>query len=259
MRLTPDHVARVAPYVGDPLPLPTEPPSAEDYADAVRDILATAPSRRDVWLFAYGSLIWNPACDVVDSRPGTAHGWRRSFCLGWDRWFRGSEKHPGLMLSLDRGGQCRGMAYRLPPGAIENNLDRMFRREIRTKVNAHLPRWVDIGTAQGKIRAITFVINRKGPRYVHGLTLEQIADALAVAAGPVGSMAEYLCSTVRHLEELGLHDRQLWRLQDLVAARIEAASESPHHKFAPNSAAGSPAGGSGQSLGKSEGRGPLLE
>lgn len=246
MRLTPDHVARVAPYAGDPLPLPTEPPSEDDYAGAVREILAAGPSHEDVWLFAYGSLIWNPACDVIDGRAGTAHGWRRSFCLGWDRWFRGSERHPGLMLSLDHGGQCSGMVYRLPPDAIEGNLHRLFRREIRTKSNVHFPRWVDIGTAQGKIRAITFVINRKGPRYVHGLTLEQVADALAVAAGPVGTMAEYLCSTVRHLQDLGLHDRQLWRLQDLVAARIEAASNFTHHKFAPKDQAGSASSGSGQ-------------
>lgn len=245
MRLTPGHVARVAPYLGDPPPLPTAPPSAAEYTDTVREILATAPSADQVWLFAFGSLIWNPACDVIDSKPGIAHGWRRSFCLGWDRWFRGSERHPGLMLSLDRGGQCKGMAYRLPPEAIETNLDRLLRREIRTTVKAHVPRWIDIETAEGKLRAITFVINRKGPRYVGGLSLEQIADALAVAAGPVGSMAEYLCSTVHHLEELGLHDRQLWRLQDLVAERIERASSSSHHKIAPNVRAGSASSDSG--------------
>jgi cation transport protein ChaC len=224
MRLTLGHVARVAPYVGDPPRLPTAPPSDVDYANAVREILATVPPTDDVWLFAYGSLIWNPACDFVESRLGTAHGWRRSFCLGWDCWFRGSEKHPGLMLSLDRGGQCRGVAYRLPPDAIEANLERLFRREIRTTSKAHIPRWVNVETTAGTLRAIAFVINRKGTRYVGGLSLEDIADTLAVAAGPVGSMAEYLCSTVRHLEELGLHDRQLWRLQELVAERIETAA-----------------------------------
>jgi glutathione-specific gamma-glutamylcyclotransferase len=260
MRLTLDHVAQVAPYMGDPPPLPTAPPSAADYANAVREILATVPSTNDVWLFAYGSLIWNPACDFVESRLGTAHGWRRSFCLGWDRWFRGSEKHPGLMLSLDRGGQCRGVAYRLPADAIEANLERLFRREIRTTSKAQLPRWVNVETTAGALRAIAFVINRKGTRYVGGLSLEDIADTLAVAAGPVGSMAEYLCSTVRHLEELGLHDRQLWRLQELVAERIETAAgdgamttildrgpedEISHHKIAPNADAESSGSGSG--------------
>jgi len=241
MRLTPGHVARVAPYTGDPPPLPTAPPSAADYANAVSEILAAGPSARDVWVFAFGSLIWNPAHEFVESRLGVAHGWRRSFCLGWDRWFRGSEKNPGLMLSLDRGGQCGGVAYRLPPDAIETNLERLFRREIRTTMRVHLPRWLNVETTDGKLRAITFVINRQGTRYVGGLSLDRIADALAVAAGPYGTMAEYLHSTVGHLEELGLHDRQLWQLQEMVAARIEAASgakpETAHHKIAPNNAA----------------------
>jgi len=172
MRLTPDHVARIAPYVGDSPQLPTDPPSAADYADAVREILATVRPADDVWLFAYGSLIWKPACDFVESRLATAHGWRRSFCLGWDRWFRGSEKHPGLMLSLDHGGRCQGVAYRLPPDAVEANLERLFRREIRTTSKGHIPRWVNVETAAGKLRAIAFVINRKGTRYVGGLSLE---------------------------------------------------------------------------------------
>ena len=93
------------------------------------------------------------------------------------------------------------------------------------------------------------MINRKGTRYVGGLSLEEIATTLAVAAGPVGSMADYLCSTVRHLEELGLHDRQLWRLQELVAERIEAAAgdgegRTSHHKIAPNADAESSRSGS---------------
>jgi cation transport protein ChaC len=87
---------------------------------------------------------------------------------------------------------------------------------------------VNVETTGGKLRAITFVINRQGTRYVGGLSLDEIADALTVAAGPHGTMAEYLHTTVRHLEELGLHDRQLWRLQELVAARIDRSmSQEP--------------------------------
>ena len=241
MRLTPGHVARVAPFAGDPPPLPTAAPSAADYVHAISEVLTSRASAQDVWLFAYGSLIWNPACDFVESRHAVAHGWRRSFCLGWDRWFRGSDTHPGLMLSLDRGGQCHGVAYRLPPDAVEANLERLFRREIRTTTRAHIPRWVKVKTADGELRAIAFVINRQGGRYVGGLSLDKIADVLALAAGPVGTMAEYLYSTVRHLEELGLHDRHLWRLQEMVAERIEATAvanpDSPHHKIAPNDTA----------------------
>jgi cation transport protein ChaC len=128
------------------------------------------------------------------------------------------------MLSLDHGGQCKGVAYRLPPDAVEENLGRLLRREMRAKPAAHAPRWLTIHTNDAPLRAITFVINRKGGRYVRGLSLEEIADALASAAGPVGSMADYLHSTVDHLENLGIHDKHLWRLQELVGERIEAAA-----------------------------------
>lgn len=223
MRLTRELVDRVIRVeIAPPLPFPTL--SDAEYDEAVSTLVAEAPVRDDVWFFAYGSLIWKPGCEVVDQRIGVAHGWHRRFCLGWDRWFRGCDERPGLMLSLDRGGQCKGVAYRLPPNALQANLGRLLRREMRVKTNAHAPRWLTIRTDDGLLRAIAFVINREGGRYVRGLSPEETADALAVAAGPIGSMAEYLHSTVHHLEELGIHDKQLWRLQEMVAERIEATA-----------------------------------
>lgn len=222
MRLTRDLVERVA-RAEACTPLPFTAPSDADYDEAMRALVAAAPSADEIWLFAYGSLIWKPACDFVEQRIGVARGWHRAFCLGWDRWFRGCDARPGLMLSLDHGGQCKGVAYRLPPEAVEENLGKLLRREMRAKPAAHVPRWVTIHTDDVRLRAITFVINRKGGRYVRGLSLEEIADTLASAAGPVGSMADYLHSTVDHLENLGIHDKHLWRLQELVGERIEAA------------------------------------
>ncbi len=226
MRLTPELVARIAPFVGDPPKPPSTPPSDADYEEIVRETIAASGPTREVWLFAYGSLIWNPACDFAERQVGLARGWHRSFCLGWDEWFRGSEGQPGIMMSLDRGGQCKGVAYRLPPDAIEASLGKLFRRELRVKPMSHSPRWVSVCTEKGPLRAVTFVINRRGPRYLNGLSTEQVADALAAAVGPMGSMADYLYSTVSHLEALGIHDRRLWRLQELVAERIEAKNLS---------------------------------
>ncbi len=224
MRLTPEHVAHVALVVDDPgMPPEVTLASDEDHRATIVEMFS-GPPPKEVWLFAFGSLIWNPAHDFVEQRTGVVHGWHRSFCLGWDRWFRGRPEHPGLMLSLDRGGACKGVAYRLPPDAIEENLLRLFRRELRFRPTAHLARWVKVDTKDGSLRAIAFVIDRKGGRYVAGLTDEQVADALATAVGHRGSMAEYLHNTVRHLEELGLRDRHLWRLQEMVAERIEAAA-----------------------------------
>ena len=133
MRLTPDLVALVAPYAGgEPGPMRPGLRSASDadHEGAVRDILDGNPNSNVVWIFAYGSLIWKPAFDFVEQRIGHLHGWHRSFCLGWDRRFRGSTDRPGLMMALDRGGECKGVAYRLPPEAIDANLVKVVRREM---------------------------------------------------------------------------------------------------------------------------------
>jgi cation transport protein ChaC len=227
MRLTAEHVARVARLIDDPgMPPGFTPATDAEQEQSLHEMLA-GRSADDIWLFAYGSLIWKPACEVVEERVGVLRGWHRSFCLGWDKWFRGNPEHPGLMLSLDRGGQCKGVVYRLPPGAIEENLLSLFRRELGFRPAAHMARWVKVETKGGPLPAIAFVIDRKGGRYVGGLSVEQVADALATAVGHRGSMAQYLHSTVEHLEKLGIRDNHLWQLQEMVAERIEAAHAAP--------------------------------
>lgn len=228
MRLTLELVALVASAAGDisPGPISANRRSATDadYDDVVRDILAGASHGEDVWVFAYGSLIWNPAFEYVEQRASLANGWHRSFCLGWDRRFRGSAQNPGLMLALDRGGRCKGVAYRLPGGAVKANLHTLVRREIHFIPHPFPARWISVVTNVGRIRAVTFAIDRGSGVYMEGLTQSEIADVLAVAVGQLGSMAEYLYSTVKHLEDLGIHDERLWQLQEMVAQRIEAAS-----------------------------------
>jgi cation transport protein ChaC len=128
------------------------------------------------------------------------------------------------MMALDRGGECRGVAYRLPHDAVEESLTNLFRREMPFKSSSFPARWLNLRTVAGPLRAISFVINRNGGRYVSGLSLDQIADALATAVGERGSMADYLYQTVKHLEHHGIHDRHLWRLQELVAERLEGSN-----------------------------------
>jgi cation transport protein ChaC len=192
----------------------------DDYRRFIADIRDKAPPG-DFWVFAYGSLIWNPDFVAVERRTAMARGWRRSFCLGPDRIFRGSVERPGLMLTLDRGGACRGVVYRLAPERLTADLDRLVRREIRLLPPAFPPRWINVTADSQLIRALTFMVNRQGPAYAGGLTLEEIATCLATASGPMGSMADYLYNTVLHLEQAGLHDGMMWHLQRLVAARIE--------------------------------------
>ncbi|HZY51481.1 MAG TPA: gamma-glutamylcyclotransferase [Devosia sp.] len=225
MRLTAAHVARVHRDLPDPGPqvFPGLRPATEaDFAATVGEMLATRPPG-PFWLFGYGSLIWRPETAFVESRQAVVRGWHRRFCLGWDYRFRGSRDAPGLMMALDRGGQCRGMLYRLPEDSLTAELDRLVRREVSMVPSAFPWRWVEAISTEGPMKALTFAMNRRSGRYIAHLSEDELAEVLATAVGHRGTMAEYLFSTVQKLEELGIHDRNLWRLQALVADRIDAA------------------------------------
>jgi glutathione-specific gamma-glutamylcyclotransferase len=96
------------------------------------------PGGVSISLFAYGSLIWKPEIEHVEERAGSVRGWHRSFCLRQTRW-RGTKEQPGLMMALDRGGQCRGVLYRLPDTDLEGQLGKLFRREFTLKPPNNIP------------------------------------------------------------------------------------------------------------------------
>lgn len=227
LALTADLVARTLREVADAGLLPgMVPMTDDDYRAAARELLATAPGG-DLWFFGYGSLLWKPAgCTVADHRLALVRGWHRAFCFRVMRG-RGTPERPGLMMALDRGGQCRGVAFRVPCDDAEAGVEALLRRELPVKApQAHLPRWLPAETEHGQVRALGFVVNRRGPRYAGRLHLHEVAEVLATAAGHVGSGAQYLHETVLRLEALGIRDRNLWRLQALVAERIAASAES---------------------------------
>jgi glutathione-specific gamma-glutamylcyclotransferase len=226
MALTAGLIARVAREVEDAGPSPgaiylTD----EDYEIAVRDILAEAPPG-DVWVFGYGSLLWKPAFEHVESRMATVRGWHRSFCIRVAR-FRGTRDLPGLMMALDRGGQCRGKVFRVPLDQAEAILKTLFQRELVVKPPGTPPRWLTARTNEGPVKAVGFVVDRRSRFYLGRLTPEEAADVISRAAGHWGSCAEYLHNTVSQLEALGIHDRNLWRLQALVAERIASSCAPP--------------------------------
>jgi len=222
MRLTEELVALVERLEPDPGPEPgTTEHSDADYAAVVEALLADHRPQT-LWVFAYGSLIWNPEFDFLEQLPATASGWHRAFCLKLTRW-RGTRELPALMLALDRGGSCSGLAYRLPQDDHRAQLDRLVRREIDANPPTNIPRWINVKTEQGPVRALAFVADPAGRAYAGRLPLGQVADVLARAAGHWGSAAHYLFRTVSKLEEHGIRDRNLWQLQDLVARKIAAA------------------------------------
>jgi cation transport protein ChaC len=177
--------------------------------------LGAPAAPRDVWVFAYGSLIWNPAFHFIEQRVGTVHGFHRRFCL-WTHLGRGSPDVPGLMLALEPGGSCRGVAYRIAPAAVACELEILWKREMLGR--AYQPRWVAVRTDRGVVRALAFTMNRAYERYAGRLSEDVVAATIAAAAGQLGACSEYLYNTVAHLEALGIRDRPLTRLRDRVAA-----------------------------------------
>jgi len=183
-------------------------------------ILAGHPAHQDVWLFGYGSLMWNPAMHFAEHRGGRVLGWHRKYCL-WLEAGRGSPEHPGLMLGLDRGGAAAGALFRVPADQVRDELLLPFRRELFT--HSYDPRWVSVATPDGVIRAVTFVVNREGVRYAPRLDLEKVAHHVATASGSLGSCLEYLHRTLEALEVLGLDDRMLRQVYRICVERAAAA------------------------------------
>jgi cation transport protein ChaC len=172
---------------------------------------------KDVWVFSYGSLMWDGEVSTPEIRVALVHGWHRRFCLLQWAW-RGDLDNPCLMLALDRGGRCQGIVYRVPgPGAVEALRD-VWDREMNG--DGYRPRWVNARTDAGPVRALTFVINRGGERYAGRLSDADTARHIASACGSTGSCAEYLRRTVRSLEKLKLRDQHLERLETLVATEM---------------------------------------
>ena len=220
MALTAELVARIARTEPDPGPRPDLGyHSEQDYDDVVTALLAEH-NPDDLWIFAYGSLIWKPEFEHVEHCRATATGWHRSFCMKITRW-RGTPAQPGLMMGLDRGGSCQGVAYRLPAEDRFGQLGRLVRREMSVKPATNTPRWIRIRRSKGQLRALAMTVNPKGSAYIGRLPPEEVARMLAVAAGHLGSGAEYLFQTVKHLDEYGIRDAYLWRLQELVAREIQ--------------------------------------
>lgn len=177
-------------------------------------ILALRAGNAPVWVFAYGSLMWNPEIAFAEARPGFLHGYHRRFCL-YSRDYRGTPERPGLVLGLDRGGSCHGIVYRLPPDRLGEAFDRIWAREMTGRV--YEMRRVAVRTRHGRVMAQACVVRRASPDYAGRLSLDETARLLAGAVGGRGSGRDYLANTARHLEALGIRDGLLHRIEARVA------------------------------------------
>jgi cation transport protein ChaC len=168
----------------------------------------------DVWVFGYGSLMWNPAINVSDSKKAHVRGYHRTFCLTLPVG-RGTVEKPGLMLGIDRGGSCTGVAHCIKAEHVESELTILWYREMLS--GSYEPRWINgdidgVGTS----RMLTFVINRSHPRYEGGLSETDVARRIALAEGVIGTNRDYLYRTAAHLTSLGIADGPLHKLERKV-------------------------------------------
>jgi len=176
-------------------------------AESLDAIKREIPADEDAWVFGYGSLMWNPAIKVAESRKATLNGYNAYFCLSL-KMGRGSPEKPGLMLGLDEGGECVGVAHRIAAESIDSELTILWFREMFS--GAYSPRWVDTEIEGiGARRAIAFVINKAHPRYEGILDDAMIAERIAASEGFLGTNRDYLYRTVERLSEMGVTDGPL--------------------------------------------------
>lgn len=193
--------------------------SDQERLKSLNKALASRPHAEDLWVFGYGSLIWNPEFEFKEKRLTTLRGHHRSLCL-WSRINRGTPENPGLVFGLDRGGSCRGMGFRIAAENVPTSFEALWRREMST--GAYLPRWLNCDTEHGTITALAFVINRNGPGYVSGLTHEEQLKIVLNAQGTYGPCVDYVMQTARALASAGVCDERL----SVLARQIELNTDN---------------------------------
>lgn len=174
-----------------------------------------------MWVFGYGSLMWNPDFPVAEQRLARAIGWRRSFCM-WSVHHRGTQADPGLVLALDRSldASCAGVVFRVEPGAEAQTLATLRERELVS--SAYLEMTMTVETSLGQVEALAYVIDPAHVQYTGALGLEEQASIIARAKGGRGLNSDYLWSTTAQLADLGIADPEL----DWLSARVRELRQS---------------------------------
>jgi cation transport protein ChaC len=188
-------------------------------SDSLTSTLAAKPKGAGWWVFAYGSLLWNPLFPFAESRPATLRGLHRRFCL-YSMASRGTRDSPGLVLALDRGGACKGVVYRLPSPVAIDELHLLWRREMVT--GSYHPKWVAVQAADRRMFALAFTIKHDHPQYAGKLDLDTEARVIANAAGAFGSSLDYLERTRVALVSHGIIDPYL----EVLAAKVAVLREA---------------------------------
>lgn len=172
------------------------------------------PEDDRLWVFGYGSLMWRPGFDYVDRRAALLRGYHRAPCV-LSTHYRGTPEVPGLVVGLDRGGACRGIAFAVAPDAALRVIEYLYLREMVTSV--YIPKYLNVSLdGGGTARALTFIANTSHCQYAGRLAPQDAARLVRQGLGRAGTSREYVHNIVRHLEEFGIRDGTLHALLDLV-------------------------------------------
>jgi glutathione-specific gamma-glutamylcyclotransferase len=172
--------------------------------------------RGDLWVFAYGSLMWDPGFEYAQSASALLRGYHRAFCV-YSMNYRGTPEKPGLVLGLNRGGACRGIAFLVTEANVGTVLGQLWAREMSQLV--YEPRLVPVELKSERVDALTFIADPSHESYAGRLELERVAETIASCCGARGPNIEYLANTLRHLEALGIHEPRLRAIWQTVERR----------------------------------------
>ena len=181
--------------------------SDEQRAALVEDTLS-ALGDSELWVFGYGSLIWNPALNYEEQRRCSIKGFEKKFCF-WTTLSRGTVECPGLMMGLIEGGSCNGVAFRIDAKNAATELDILFRREMSHYI--YKQTWIDAQCVETNktFKILTFVVDKENHRFVDNLTLEDTVRTIAIAKGPLGRNCDYLFQLSEKMHELGFEESEL--------------------------------------------------
>lgn len=183
-----------------------------------------AGADRDLWIFAYGSLMWRPDFAYAERRRARVYGFHRALCIYSHHW-RGTAERPGLVLGLDRGGSCVGLCFRIAREASAATLAAVRERELVTGVYEEIAAPVRLEHGE-RLMALTYVARRGHAQYAGGLPAAEQARLVRQGRGIAGSNLDYIRNTCRHLEDLGIRDARLGGLTAAVTSPVAGSGEA---------------------------------
>lgn len=175
----------------------------------------------DFWVFGYGSLMWRPGFEYLEAVPARLNGAHRALCVY--SWFhRGTETHPGLVLGLDQGGACRGLAFRVAGANRDSVIAYLRERELVTDVYREVLRPLTLLARDGPpVTALTYLVDRSHRQYAGKLPPERLLELVRDGVGKSGNNVDYVMATVAHMHKLGIRDATLEKLAEALGSGRE--------------------------------------